>query len=132
MSTQVRFSDWRADAWRQARPHMVPEWYSANALSNPHTDARAICLDNEPPRRQDRLPQRYASGTPSVSSAVTDVHGVPHLQSTDFIIASTSEGSVKLPVHLQASEFTPTIAALDFLTHTSDTRLQAHPIKYFR
>ena len=130
MSTQVRFAD--CISWKTPRPYLIPDWFSANPLSNPHTLGREQCRDNEPPRRQDRLPQRYGKGVASVPSAVTDVHGVPYTDETDFIIASTQEGSVKIPVHVQARHYTPTIEALDFLTHTSDTRLQAQPSRYYR
>ena len=132
MTTQVRFSDCRPGGWKTNRPYMVPEWFAASGMSNPLNIGRNLCLDNEPPRREDRLPQRYGKGIPSVPSAVTDVHGLHSAAKTEFEILETQEGSVKIPVHVQARHYTPTIEALDFLTHTSDTRLQAQPARYYR
>lgn len=130
MTTQVRFGE--CLGWQTPRPYMEPDWFSANALSNPLTLDRRRCIDNEPPRRDDKLPQKYGKGMASVPLAVTDVHGLPLNAKADFVIADTQEGSVKLPVHVQARHYTPTIEALDFLTHTPNTRLQAQPSRYYR
>ena len=130
MSTQVRFSESRS-SWKTPRPNLVPEWFFGNGLNNPHSVGRQS-YDNELPRRSDRLPQTYGKGTPKAQSAITDSYGIHTPRETAYEIAETMEGSVKLPIHVQAGHYTPTIAALDFLTNTVDTRLQAQPNRYYR
>lgn len=131
MATQLRFSDSRPGVWKAPRPNLVPEFVYANGLGNPHSEGRAITC-TEPPRRSDRMPQRYGNGTPTLESAHTDMYGIHRPKKTAHEKASTSEGPVNLPVNFQETYYTPSTAALDFLTHRSDTRLQAQPTRYYR
>ncbi len=130
MGTQVTFRQCRPTDWRTPRPGLVPDFYG-DICCNPHTEGRESCLYKEPPRREDRLPIKFGSGVPGVNSAVTDLAGIPKARGK-VQKASTMEGSVTLPTNFQESAYIPSIAALEILTHTSDTRRLAPPARYYR
>jgi hypothetical protein len=93
---------------------------------------RQLDCFKEPPRREDKLPVRFGSGIPSMNSTVTDLAGIPQSKPDAIKIANTMEGSLKLPVHFQERAFLPSVAALEILTHTSDTRRLPLPARYYR
>lgn len=129
MSTQL--------TWAQCIQHtlesplLVPDFYGGVG-SNPHTAGREPCMYKEQPRRADRLPVRFGTGTPGVNTAATDLAGIPKSKSAAVIKASTPEGSLTLPVHFEEQAYLPSINALEILTHTTGTRRSAHPTRYYR
>ena len=127
---QVKFSDCRAIGWRQYRPYNVPPFLGGftPVLANRPVD---WCKWAEPDRRRD-MKQKYGSDVPQMNSANCDMWGIGIGRADSYTNASTAEGSVKLPVNFQEGAFSPTVATLDFLTHSADTRLQAKPERYFR
>lgn len=130
MSTQIRFSDCDAERWSLPRPDLAYRWFAVG--QNPHTAGRDACSGKDPPRRFDRLPQSYGAGVPTLQTATTDRYGLHQKVQQSYQVAQTQEGPMNVPVHFQQSHYTPSVAALDALTHTSDTRLQAHPPRYYR
>jgi len=129
MSTQMTFA--QCTPASRFRPALVPN-FQGDLYSNPHTQGRQACLSKEAPRRDDKLPIKFGSGTPSVNSTLTDVAGIAHAKPELVQNVSTMEGSVTLPVHSQQRAYMPSIAALNLLTHTADTRRQPHPERYYR
>lgn len=127
MSTQVKFGD--CLSWQSPRPSLVPAFFGKLT-----EDVRPLCAGarGEASRRADQLPQSYGHGVPTLNTAHTDLYGIGLGSAREHQIASTLEGSVKLPLDFQETSYTPSIDTLDFLTHTVDTRLQAKPLRYFR
>ena len=130
MSTQLNFSQCRSD-WRTPRPDLVPP-FIGQIIQNPLNINRQQRICNDPPRRFDKMPQRYGSGTPTLNSTVVNVAGIGKGEHTKNDTFNTMEGSVKVPVHFQQSFFTPSLQSIDILTHTSDTRLAPNPPRYYR
>lgn len=127
---QVRFSDCRPTEWTTPRPYMVPTFLGGftPVLSNrPHD----WCKWADPARRKD-MPQSYGSGEAALNSTLRDMFGIGRGTAVSYEKASTLEGSLKLPVGELEAAYLPTTSALDLLTHTSDTRLQPKPERYFR
>ena len=130
MSTQVTWDQCRSKGWTTPRPLLVPEFYG-DLCCNPHTQGRQL-LYKEPPRRDDKLPVRFGSGTPGVNSTVTDLAGIPKAKPDAVQIANTPEGSLSLPVHFQERAYLPSVETLEILTHIPGTRRLAHPARYYR
>jgi hypothetical protein len=89
------------------------------------------CKWADPARRKD-MPQSYGSGEAALNSTLRDMFGIGRGTAVSYEKASTLEGSLKLPVGELEAAYLPTTTALDLLTHTSDTRLQPKPERYFR
>jgi len=125
---QAKFSDCRPTA-TEMRPYMVPSFigsFTSVLSSRPHDWCKS-----EPARRKD-MPQSYGSGEAALNSTLRDMYGIGRGTAVSYETASTLEGSLKLPVGEQEVAYLPTTSALDQLTHTSDTRLQPKPERYFR
>lgn len=130
MSTQLRFGACDPNRWKAQLPNLQPGPYLAGL--NPLNDGRPFALCKDQPRREDRLPQSYGSGVPRMQSSATDHYGLYKNSDPNFTVLSTPEGPLKLPVQFQESHYTPSVATLDAVTHLTDTRLQAHPPRYYR
>ena len=129
MGTQLTWG--QCHTWGSFQPSLVPEFYG-DVCCDPHMKGRQPCMYKEPPRRDDRLPVRCGSGTPGVNSAVTDLAGIPKKKPHSVQKASTMEGIVTLPGHFEERAYTPSVSALEILTHTSDTRRLPLPPRYYR
>jgi hypothetical protein len=67
-----------------------------------------------------------------MNSAETDIWGIGKGTPGGFEKANTLEGSVKLPVQYQESNYIPSISVIDQLTHLPDTRLQHPPLRFYK
>ena len=104
--------------------HVLPYTGTVSQLTH------AICRGEDPPRRDDRLAQKYGSSCCSANAAEVDFWGFP-VPVQNFQKASTMRGQVQLPVESDRARFLPSCAAIDLLTHSQGTRLQPEPARYF-
>ena len=114
--------------WRKPRPFMIPPFTgSFTATKSDHPGVNR----SDSPKRRDRK-QKYGKSVPTMNSTAVDMYKLPVAKDENQVQFETAEGSVKLPVHVQEISYVPTVEALDFLTHRTDTRLQSQPLRYFR
>ena len=95
--------------------------FSAPVIQMP--DSGALC-DNR---------SKKASSVVQVNQAFTDEYGLANprrgVLSDKY---NTMEGSVKVPRHDPDTHFVPSCAMINGVTFVQDTRLQAHPARFFR
>lgn len=97
------------------------------------TASRGLRVDPEKSRRKDGLLPHFGQGTPTVDSSEVDIHGIAKaIAPVAYQSASTSEGSVNIPLERAHFRYTPSVDNIDFLTHAQYTRLQPLPERYFR
>ena len=114
----------------QARPDMRAPFTGQVSIA-PHSMYNS--MQEEKSRRDDGLKPSFGSSTPALSSATSDIWGIAYTEPTiAYSPATTSVGSVKLPVEREQTQFIPSASALHFLTHSQGSRLQPLPSRYFR
>ena len=90
------------------------------------------CIDDTKSRREDGIIPKFGNNTPTINSEETDIWDVAiEKKPLAYDNVATLYGSVKVPVEQATTQYLPTTATLDFLIHSSDTRLQAEPLRYF-
>ncbi len=93
---------------------------------------RALCMGKEVMRESSKLVHTFASGTPKLKCAKTDVHGFgTGNRGITYNLVETQQGSVKLPVESETFQYLPSVSTLNFLTQSQDSRLQQTPSRYF-
>ena len=71
-------------------------------------------------------------GTPTANTPTTDMYGIGLGNASKLVSFATEEGSVNLPCYVQETFYTPSVEALQIITHTEDTRRLPHPLRYYR
>ena len=118
----------------QARPSLLTP-FSGRVTQITHAPGAhgAYIRESEKSRRKDGIIPKFGhGGTPGVAPAVTDIWGFLKPSAPQRQIASTMDGDVTLPVHVQDRSYTPTTHELAVATHTVDTRRQPAPYRYYQ
>ena len=125
---RVRKSECVRD-WRTSRPYLIPTF-----IGKFTENKRPMCngAESDPTRRDDKLPQRYGKGTPTANTPTTDMYGIGLGNASKLVSFATEEGSVNLPCYVQETFYTPSVEALQIITHTEDTRRLPHTLRYYR
>ena len=119
--------------WNAPRTH--DHFWGSPFTGTVSTVDYAIVNCNDPPRREDRLPQKYGSGTPAMNSTKTDVWGISKGAALKDMSDTfqTMNGPISLPRHVpESSGYLPTVATLDAITRAQDTRRLAPPTRYYK
>ena len=93
---------------------------------------QSLCMNKEVKRESSKLVHTFGSGTPTINGTRTDVHGVSRgNRGITYNLVQTQQGSLKVPVESETFQYLPSVATLNFLTHSQDSRLQQTPSRYF-
>ena len=110
-----------------SRPELTPRWFGQ---LTPVPRAQPQCKEES--RRSDGLIPKFGSGDPKMATARLDHWGLSaKFTPSHYKSKQTSEGSVQLPDEGEKLHFLPSVATLEVVAHSQDTRLQAHPPRYF-